>query len=159
MTTHTTGSFTFADWQEKVLAEAGGSGDRRGDGGGDGASAGSGPKLASAVVTNHFTGGIEAAGTSCAYTIVYTSKEPGKEPGSAGSFTGHELVSGALDGRTGSFVLAEHGTFDEKGTVRCVFEVVPGSATGELAGLRGTGGFTAVHGEPSVVYAFDYELG
>ncbi|MBN3931233.1 DUF3224 domain-containing protein [Streptomyces verrucosisporus] len=151
MTTHTTGSFTFADWQEKVIAEAGGSGDR----GGDGASTGSGPKLASAVVTNHFTGGIEAAGTSCAYTIVYTAGEPG----SAGSFTGHELLSGALDGRTGSFALAEHGTFDEKGTVRCVFEVVPGSATGELAGLRGTGGFTAVHGEPSVAYAFDYELG
>jgi hypothetical protein len=137
MPTHTTGSFTFADWEEKVLAEAEG-----------------GPKLARAAVTNHFAGGIEAAGTSCAYTIAYTTGAPG----SAGSFTGHELVTGAVDGRAGSFVLAERGTFDEGGTVRCAFEVVPGSATGELAGLRGTGGFTAVHGEPSVAYAFDYEL-
>lgn len=137
MPTHTTGDFTFADWQEKVLAEADG-----------------GPKLASAVVTNHFTGGIEASGTSCAYTIAYTTGDPD----STGSFGGHELVTGTVDGRTGSFVLAEHGTFDERGTVRCVFEVVPGSATGELAGLRGTGGFTAVHGEPSVAYTFDYEL-
>ncbi|WP_410535097.1 DUF3224 domain-containing protein [Streptomyces sp. KL2] len=144
MTTHTTGSFTFADWQEKVIAEAGGGG-----------GGGGGPKLASAVVTNHFTGGIVATGTSCAYTIAYTTGEPG----SAGSFTGHELVSGTVDGRAGSFVLAERGTFDEKGTVHCVFEVVPGSATGELAGLRGTGGFTAVHGEPSVAYTFDYGLG
>jgi hypothetical protein len=137
MPTHTTGSFTFADWEEEVLAEAGG-----------------GPKLARATVTNHFTGGVEAAGTSCAYTIAYTTGDPG----STGSFTGHELVTGTVDGRAGSFVLAERGTFDENGTVRCAFEVVPGSATGELAGLRGTGGFTAVHGEPSVAYAFDYEL-
>ncbi|GAA2393195.1 DUF3224 domain-containing protein [Streptomyces glaucosporus] len=137
MSTHTTGSFTFADWQEAVLSEAEG-----------------GPKLARATVANHFTGGIEAAGTACAYSIVYTTGDPE----SAGSFTGHELVTGALDGRKGSFVLAEHGTFDERGTVHCVFEVVPGSGTGELAGLRGTGGFTAVHGEPSVAYAFDYEL-
>ncbi|MGK5498775.1 DUF3224 domain-containing protein [Streptomyces sp. URMC 125] len=138
MPTHTTGSFAFADWQEKVVAESA-----------------DGPKLAAAVVTNHFTGGIEATGTSCAYTIVYAAGRPGP----AGGFTGHELVTGTVGGRRGSFVLAEHGTFDEDGTVRCTFEVVPGSATGELAGLRGTGGFTAVHGEPSVPYAFDYEPG
>jgi len=137
MTTHTTGSFTYADWKENVLSQAG-----------------DGPKLATATVTNHFTGGIEATGTSCAYTIVYATGAPD----SAGSFTGHQLVTGTVDGRRGSLVLAERGTFDADGTTHCVFEVVPGSATGELTGLKGTGGFTAVHGEPSVAYAFDYEL-
>ncbi|PJE97863.1 DUF3224 domain-containing protein [Streptomyces carminius] len=137
MPTHTTGSFTFADWRETVLSAAE-----------------DGPRLTTTTVTNHFTGGIEAAGTACAYTTVYTTGNPA----SAGSFSGHELLTGTVGGRKGSFVLAERGTFDERATVRCVFEVVPGSGTGELAGLRGTGGFTAVHGEPSVPYSFEYEL-
>ncbi|MCZ9336258.1 DUF3224 domain-containing protein, partial [Streptomyces sp. TRM76130] len=34
-----------------------------------------------------------------------------------------------------------------------------GSGTGELTGLRGTGEFTARHGEAAVAYAFTYELG
>ncbi|WP_031507092.1 DUF3224 domain-containing protein [Streptomyces megasporus] len=137
MSTHTTGSFTFADWQETVLAETEG-----------------GPKVARATVVNRFTGGIEAEGTLCAYTIAYTTGDPR----STGSFTGHELITGTVDGRKGSFVLAERGTFDEEWTTRCAFEVVPGSGTGELAGLWGTGGFTAVHGEPSVAYTFDHAL-
>ncbi|WP_345670179.1 DUF3224 domain-containing protein, partial [Streptomyces phyllanthi] len=41
---------------------------------------------------------------------------------------------------------------------RTAFEVVPGTGTGELTGLRGTGGFTYRHGESSVAYTFDYEL-
>ncbi|MFE1790166.1 DUF3224 domain-containing protein [Streptomyces sp. NPDC059525] len=133
-TQRTTGLFTFADWQERTISP-------------DGVR----PKLAHASVVNSFSGGIDAAGTTCEYTIAYVTEK-------TGTFTGMELLAGRLDGREGGFAVEERGSFAEDGSVRCEFEVVPGSGTGELTGLRGTGGFVARHGEPSVPYTFDYDL-
>ncbi|MBT2396344.1 DUF3224 domain-containing protein [Streptomyces sp. ISL-100] len=135
MPTQATGSFTFANWDETPVA------------GTDEAS-----KLARASVTNTFTGAIDAAGTTCEYSIAYVT-------GKTGVFAGHQLFSGSVDGREGTFAVEERGTFGEDGTVHCTFEVVPGSGTGALAGLSGTGGYTARHGEPSVPYTFSYQLG
>ncbi|MBW5484389.1 DUF3224 domain-containing protein [Streptomyces bambusae] len=134
MSVRTTGHFTFTDWQENDLTAEGAS-----------------PRLSRASVTNAFTGGIEAAATTCAYTNVYLTPV-------TGSFAGMEFLNGSVDGRKGGFVVEERGTFEEDGTVHCTFEVVPGSGTGELAGLRGTGSFTYRHGIASVPYAFTYEL-
>lgn len=131
----TTGHFTYADWQERAL------------GGEDTL-----PRLAHAVVTNTFAGGVEAARTTCEYTIVHITEK-------TGTFTGMELLTGTVDGRRGTFAVEERGSFVDRGSVHCTFEVVPGSATGELAGLRGTGEFTAEHGSPSVPYTFDYDFG
>ncbi|MFH8348824.1 DUF3224 domain-containing protein [Streptomyces sp. NPDC018045] len=104
------------------------------------------------AVPNAFSGGIEAADTTCAYTIVYGTEK-------TGTFTGMELLDGSVDGRRGTFVVEERGSFSARGSVHCVFEVVPGSATGELAGLRGAGEFTAEPGSPSVPYTFVYDFG
>ncbi|GAA3377479.1 DUF3224 domain-containing protein [Streptomyces sannanensis] len=134
MTTHTTGRFTYANWEERPV-------------GPDGTS----PRLAQAAVTNAFSGGIEAAETACAYSVVYVTEK-------TGTFAGLEVVAGSLDGRKGSFALEERGSFGADGTTRCTFEVVPGSGTGELTGLRGKGGFTHRQGEQSVPYTFDYDL-
>ncbi|PPS68122.1 MULTISPECIES: DUF3224 domain-containing protein [Streptomyces] len=131
----TTGHFTFADWQERVI------------GPGEDAN----PRLAHASVRNTFTGGIEAAGTTCEYAIVYVTEK-------TGSFSGMELLTGRVDGREGSFAVEERGWFGEDGTVHCTFEVVPGSGSGELTGLTGKGGFTARHGEKAVAYRFAYEV-
>jgi hypothetical protein len=130
----TTGDFTFADWQERVI------------GPGEDAN----PRLAHASVRNTFTGGIEATGTHCEYSIVYVTAK-------TGSFAGMELLTGHVDGREGSFAVEERGRFDEDGTVHCTFEVVPGSGSGRLTGLKGKGAFTARHGETSVAYRFEYE--
>ncbi|MFI9467742.1 DUF3224 domain-containing protein [Streptomyces sp. NPDC052492] len=132
--TETTGHFTFADWKENPVSPED-----------------SFPRLAHATVTNAFTGGIEAEVTVCDYAIAYGS-------GTTGTFAGMELVTGRLDGRAGTFVLEERGRFDSDGTVHCAFEVVEGSGTGELTGLRGTGGFTYRHGETKVPYTFAYEV-
>jgi hypothetical protein len=131
----TTGHFTFADWQERVI------------GPGEDAN----PRLAHASVRNTFSGGIEAAGTLCEYSIVYVTEK-------TGSYAGMELITGRLDGREGSFAVEERGWFGEDGTVHCAFEVVEGSGSGELSGLKGRGGFTARHGEAAVAYRFEYEL-
>ncbi|KOT33879.1 hypothetical protein ADK41_27545 [Streptomyces caelestis] len=133
-TTRTTGHFTFADWKESAVT------------GEDGL-----PRLANATVTNAFSGGIEAEATTCDYAITYLA-------GEAGAFAGMELVAGRVDGRAGAFVLEERGRFEDDGTVHCGFEVVEGSGTGELTGLRGTGGFTYRHGETKVAYTFEYGL-
>jgi len=59
-----------------------------------------------------------------------------------------QRVSGSLSGRKGSFVL--QGTEKiEDGAIKARWFVVPGSATGELAGLRGSGGFEGWFGEGS----------
>jgi hypothetical protein len=122
------------DWQERVIAP------------GEDAN----PRLAHASVRNTFTGGIEAAGTHCEYTIVYVTAK-------TGSFSGMELLTGRVEGREGSFAVEERGFFGEDGTVHCTFEVVPGSGSGQLTGLKGKGGFTARHGETAVAYHFEYE--
>lgn len=133
-TTRTAGRFTFADWKEDPVA------------GEDGT-----PRLANATVTNAFSGGIEADSTTCGYAIAYLT-------GGTGTFAGMELVRGRVDGRAGAFVLEERGRFDRDGTVHCTFEVVEGSGTEELTGLRGTGGFTHRPGETEVAYTFEYGL-
>ncbi|MFF8899440.1 DUF3224 domain-containing protein [Streptomyces lydicus] len=134
MPTRTTGHFTFANWEERTVSP-------------DGTS----PTLACASVTNAYSGGITAATTTCEYVIVY-------RPDKTGTFTGMQALTGGLDGREGAFAVEERGWFDTEGAVHCTFEVVAGSGTGDLAGLGGTGSYTARQGEPSVAYTFDYHL-
>lgn len=131
----TSGTFSYADWQEEAVGDAG----QR-------------PRLARASVANAFRGGIEADRTRCEYALLYATQH-------SGTFNGMELLAGSLDGRKGSFAVEQRGSFEEDGTVHCAFEVVPGSGTGELTGLRGTGSFTARHGVPETAYTFRYELG
>lgn len=134
MPVHTTGLIAYANWEECTVSPSGAS-----------------PKLTRASVVNTYSGGIEAARTTCEYTIVYGTEK-------TGTFTGMELLTGRLDGREGGFVIEERGAFHADGTVHCSFEVVPGTGTGALTGLRGTGSFTYQPGEPSFPYTFDYEL-
>lgn len=59
-----------------------------------------------------------------------------------------QRVNGSLGGRTGSFVLQGAEAIEDK-TIKASWFVVPGSSTGELSGLRGTGGFEGRFGEGS----------
>ena len=74
--------------------------------------------------------------------------------GSAG-YVALERVSGALRGRTGTFVLQHQGLMD-RGRPSLTITVVPDSGTGELAGLAGTMGIAIADGKHS--YDFDYTL-
>jgi hypothetical protein len=66
--------------------------------------------------------------------------------GDIASFVGIERVSGSIAGRAGTFVLQDQGTLTGN-RVTGRWSVVSGSGTGELAGLRGDGGFTAELGQ------------
>ena len=74
--------------------------------------------------------------------------------GSAG-YVAIEFVSGALAGRTGSFVLQHSGVMD-RGMKRLFLEVVPDSGTGGLVGLTGRMGIDIAGGEH--FYRFEYTL-
>ncbi len=77
-------------------------------------------------------------------------------PDGSGQFSAIERFRGSLDGREGTFVFQHVGTF-ENGIVYATWRVVPGSATGELTGLRGEVVFEAGHAE-SFPIQFVYEI-
>jgi hypothetical protein len=95
------------------------------------------PRLSRASVTKTFTGDIEGEG-QVEYLMMYRSD------GSA-TFVGLERVVGRIGGKTGTFVLQRIGVF-ENGQARESYSVIPGSATGELQGLRGDGSSAVGHG-------------
>ena len=106
------------------------------------------PKLTRATVTKTFTGDLEGEG-QVEYLMVY------RGDGSA-TFVGLERVVGRLAGRTGSFVLQRTGVF-EGGQAKEAYTVVPGSATGDLQGLRGDGSSAVGHGAEHP-FTLNYEL-
>jgi hypothetical protein len=59
-----------------------------------------------------------------------------------------QRFTGRLGGRRGSFVLQGAETIED-GAITATWFVVPGSATGDLAGLRGEGGFAGTFGKGS----------
>lgn len=85
-----------------------------------------GPPLARITVRKRFSGALE--GESVAELLVCAEA----------GYVASERVCGRLDGREGTFVLQHGGT---QGAGREPFQfgnVIPGSGTGALAGLRGT---------------------
>jgi Protein of unknown function (DUF3224) len=105
-----------------------------------------GPVLTRIGVQESFSGDIEGQG-------VVEFLQAGRADGS-GSFVGIERVTGTLAGRAGTFLLQDEGTVRDN-VVEGTWFVVPGSATGQLAGLRGEGGFRANLGENAQVH-LDY---
>ena len=105
-----------------------------------------GPNLVEIHVTETFSGDIEGEG-------VVEFLQSANNDGSA-SFVGIERISGTLAGRRGTFLLQDAGTVQDE-VVSGDWFVIPGSGTGELAGLRGTGGFRANLGEGAETY-LDY---
>lgn len=133
MSAHATGTYEVKTWEEQPYNEATGL-----------------PKLARASATETYHGDIKGEGTA-EYLMVY------RNDGSA-HFVRVERVVGKIEDRSGSFVLQGSGTF-ENGEAKCAWTVVPGSATGDLRGLTGEGGFIAKHDKyPHVPFILDYEF-
>jgi Protein of unknown function (DUF3224) len=106
------------------------------------------PRLTRASVRKTFTGDIEGDGL-VEYLMIYRSD------GSA-TFVGLERVSGRIGTKSGTFVLQRTGVF-EGGQAKESYSVVPGSATGQLSGLRGEGRSAVGHGSEHP-FTLEYEL-
>jgi hypothetical protein len=131
MTAQAKGTFKVSGWEENTSAELE-----------------NGGRLTRAHVTFGFDGDLEAEG---GWEAVMCYQQDG-----SASFTGFQHTTGSLRARTGSFVLRADGTFSG-GQALTNWQVVDGSATGQLRGLRGTG--TAVTtSESGGEFTLDYEL-
>ena len=129
--TKATGSFELASWDEETYEEMG-----------------DGRKLTRASVTQRFTGDVAGEG-EVEWLMCYASD------GTA-HFVGLQSVRGDILGRKGSFVLETRGDFNGQ-LATWEAAVVPGSATGDLAGLVGSGTFGAPHG-PMATFDLDYKF-
>ena len=123
--------FAIKNWDEKPYSEGNGL-----------------PKLTRASVKKTFTGDIEGEG-QVEYLMMYRSD------GSA-TFVGLERVVGRIGGKSGTFVLQRLGEF-EGGQAKESYSIIPGSATGDLRGLRGDGKSAVGHGLEHP-FRLDYEL-
>lgn len=106
------------------------------------------PRLTRVAVAKTLTGDIEGE-SQVEYLMMY------RGDGSA-TFVGLERVAGRIGDRSGSFVLQRTGVF-EGGLAKESYSVVPGSATGQLRGLRGEGRSAVGHGLEHP-FTLDYEI-
>jgi Protein of unknown function (DUF3224) len=132
VTAHATGKFKVESWDEETYTEI--------DAGG---------KLTRASVKQAFSGGIAGEG-AVEWLMCY-------RPDKTADFVGLQRVVGQLGDRSGTFVLQTTGSFDGK-EAKGEWSVLAGSGTDALAGLRGSGGFSApLGGEASVTLDYDFE--
>jgi hypothetical protein len=110
-------TFTVDDWNERPVLEA------------DGTS-----KVTQATVAKTYTGGVEGSSTT-EWLMAYA------DDGTA-SFVGLERITGRVGEDDGSVVLRHVGSFED-GAAVAALEVVAGSGTGALTGVRGDGDFRA----------------
>ena len=73
----------------------------------------------------------------------------------AGVYVALDRVTGTLHGRSGSFLMAHRGIRNADGQSLDIV-IVPGTGTGQLAGITGTIGIDIV--EKKHFYTVDYEL-
>jgi hypothetical protein len=108
----------------------------------------SGGKLTRASVGQSFSGDIEGEG-AVEWLMCY------REDGTA-HIVGLQRITGRIGGRSGSVVLETTGKFDGQ-EAKGSWTVVPGSAGGDLRGLRGSGEATAPLGT-SASFTLDYDF-
>ena len=133
MSERATANFKIEGWDEKPFAQI--------EGGG---------KLSQASVKQRLSGDIEGEG-SVEWLMCY-------RPDETADFVGVQRIVGRIGGRSGSFVLLQTaGTFDGR-EAKGRLSVVPGSVTGDLEGLHGSGEFSAPRGgDPSLTLDYDFD--
>lgn len=132
MAAHAQGTFTVKSWDENTYEELTGN-----------------AKLTKARMVFSYAGDLEAEGTSDTLMCYL-------HDGTA-VYTGLDRMTGRIGGRSGSFILRSGGAY-EGGEAKTTWQIVEGSGTGELAGLRGAGSAVS-SGAPGGTFSLDYDLG
>ena len=107
-----------------------------------------GIKLTNASGAQTFRGDIDGVGV-VHWLMLYRADKTAR-------FVGLQRITGSIDGRRGSFVLAADGDH-EAGSSRIRWTVVTDSGTDELAGIAGTGSMLAPGGAKGT-YELQYTL-
>lgn len=98
------------------------------------------PTLMEIHISETFSGDIEGESLVRALEVLHSETSV--------SMISAQRVRGKIGGRQGTFVL-QGSELVENGRIKATWFVVPGSGTGDLAGLRGEGGFEGNFGEGS----------
>ena len=80
-------------------------------------------------ISRTFTGDLEGEATA---ELLIARSEGG------GAYTGHDLITGTLTGKSGGFVIQHGGIMGPEG-ISNSGTIVPGTGTGELEGITGEG--------------------
>lgn len=107
-----------------------------------------GRKLTRATVVKTYSGDLAGEG-KIEYVMAYASE-------ASAVFVGFERIDGRLAGREGTFVMKDDGVFEE-GVAASSFEIVEGSGTGDLDGIRGRASVDAVKADTQTI-TFEYDL-
>jgi hypothetical protein len=131
MSTKASATATVQSWDEAPYDEAEGT-----------------AKTSKARITYQYEGDLTGEGISES-VMVYVGQEA--------EYVGLERITATIDGHSGTFVVSIKGGF-HNGVASWSWEVVPGSASGELEGLRASGNAEAPSGNKASL-TFDYDLG
>lgn len=131
MTTHAASSIAGKQWEERPFAESEGT-----------------PKLTRANGVDLYHGEIEGETT---FEILMVYGDDGVTP-----YVGMQRFVGRIGDRQGSFVFEVRGAH-QNGVVKATLTVMPGSATGDLRGLRGAGAISWLD-EKSSSFTLDYDF-
>ncbi|MPZ63416.1 MAG: DUF3224 family protein [Propionibacteriales bacterium] len=134
MTTHLQTKFEIKSWDDKPYRELE-----------------DGRKFSRADVELAASAG-DVEGTATSESLLYYRAD------GTGSFVGLMHITGRLGDRSGSVALQGNGTYD--GTeARVEYAVVPGSGTGDLAGMTGTALSVSTHADyPHMPLTLDYVI-
>ncbi len=94
---------------------------------------GNAPTLSTAVVRKRYSGSLAGDGKA----NLMMCQADLKDMSAGAGYIASEVVNGILQGRSGGFVMHHWGT-SVGGSKKTGGHIVPGSGTGELAGLTGT---------------------
>lgn len=108
-----------------------------------------GLKLSVAEKESMFSGGIE--GKSIVRYTTFNMKDGSR------LFTGYIRISGRIGDRAGSFIVEDNGRGDTEQT-HGTWKILDGSATGDLIGIKGEGGWKWEKGNKHEEYTLTYEL-
>ncbi|MBZ0299411.1 MAG: DUF3224 domain-containing protein [Anaerolineae bacterium] len=106
-----------------------------------------GAKLTRAQVNYTYQGDLDGEST-VEYLMNYNAD-------GSGQFVALERFTGTFAGRSGSVVFQQIGTFEP---VRATLTILPGSGTGELAGLRGSSTNELAGHQPDYPITFEYRF-
>ena len=89
------------------------------------------------------------------YLMFYKYFDANDQHKSSASYIGLIRFAGNVQGKEGSFVIEDHGTF-ENGSANSTLQIISGSGMEELKGIQGTGRYSA--NQDGAQFELDYNL-
>jgi hypothetical protein len=113
-------------------------------------------KITKASVVLDFGEAGEIAGKATVeWLMFYKHADEKDQHNSSASFVGLMRFEGTLNGKSGSFIMEDRGTFDN-GALKALLTILPGSGTDELEVIRGTAKYNT--SSTGIAFEIEYEI-